>query len=405
MEKSEYSEEQLEKLLMNLPKIKDHRNPQDIYQNISIKMKKRKNKSWILPSIATAAAMLIFVVLAPNIMNWNDSTEEASDQNAAIESQQKMQVQETEKGPETASAENNTMMILENEEEKRDIGPNKMNFQSSYTALYEANYASENVFTFAVPDAMAQNIVPVSVVVPKEDGKTTLEQLEETMAELKEKEWNLSDYYPLNANLELNKEGTVLNVDVPAQHFYGDGSASEIAFRNALSETAKMLGVDKVTLSTEGIPGIEFGNMGNLDEMKIEELGKHAYFFYYPKQSDDKPYIVPYSESFKSVETALNAMKENIDTHGLTASIPSEFRINEITSPDGKLLVIRLDDNSKLIDNTSLIHTIEAILLTAKDFDYEKVKIENSPLAQAGMFVFNEEWELPIAPNLKTIEE
>lgn len=405
MEKSEYSEEQLEDLLMNLPKIKDHRNPQDIYQNISVKLHKRKNKSWILPSIATAAAIFLFVVLSPNIINWNDSAEEALDQNAATESGQKIEMQEAEEQPKTTSEENNTMMILENEEEKSDIGPNVMNFESSYTALYQANMTEENVFTFAVPDVMAQNIVPVSIVVPKEDGKTTLDQFKETMVELKEEEWNLSDYYPLNANLELNKEATALNVDVPADHFYGDGSASETAFRNVLSEAAKVLDVEKVALSTEGSPGIVFGNMGNLDEIQIEESGKHAYYFYYPNESDEKPYIVPYSEPFESVETALNAMRENIETHQLRASIPSEFKISEITSADEKLLVIRLDDNSNLIENSSLIHTIEAILLTAKDFHYEKVKIENSTIPQVGMFVFGEEWELPIAPNLKTIAE
>ncbi len=54
MKRSEWSDNELEELLRQMPKVKDHRDPRDIYQNISLK--KRKTKSWLLPGMAAAAA-------------------------------------------------------------------------------------------------------------------------------------------------------------------------------------------------------------------------------------------------------------------------------------------------------------------------------------------------------------
>lgn len=44
MKESKWSDEQLQELLRQLPKIKDDRDPRDIYQAIEIKMGKQKTK-------------------------------------------------------------------------------------------------------------------------------------------------------------------------------------------------------------------------------------------------------------------------------------------------------------------------------------------------------------------------
>ena len=61
MKKSEWSDKQLEELLRQMPKIQDHRNPRDIYQNLS--RKKRKQPAWVIPAFATAAALLLFIYI------------------------------------------------------------------------------------------------------------------------------------------------------------------------------------------------------------------------------------------------------------------------------------------------------------------------------------------------------
>lgn len=70
MKKSEWSDREIEELLMQMPKIQDHRDPRDIYQNLSLK--KRKTKSWLLPGLAAAAAVLLFFILVPKLMNGSN---------------------------------------------------------------------------------------------------------------------------------------------------------------------------------------------------------------------------------------------------------------------------------------------------------------------------------------------
>lgn len=407
MKKSDFSEKQLEQLLRDMPKIKDHRDPRDIYQNIAGSINRRKKKAWIVPSIASVAALFILALLTSNFLGWNTAMEDSSENRTASESRENMKMAEMEETqPKSFSEEEENMTLMEPEEGESEISIEQSDFKEPYTALYESDADKEQVLTFHIPDQMVQNIVPVSVVVPKEDGKSIFQQFNETMSEINEEEWSLSEYYPLNAYMEMEYKPNVLNVDVPSDHVYGEGSTSEHVFTQVINETAKMLGVEKVTLSTEGNPGITFGNMGTIEELEINEDGKQAYYLYYPNQSVSKPYLVPYTETpLSDIEAAFQAMKGNIDSHGLTASIPSDFNVKEIDTSNGTLLIIRLDENASLKDNPMMIHTIEAILLTAKSFQFDKVKIESSTPLQIGKFVFNEEWDVPIAPNLKRIDE
>ncbi|MDZ5471160.1 GerMN domain-containing protein (plasmid) [Bacillus sp. 31A1R] len=412
MKKSEWSDKQLEELLREMPKIEDHRDPRDIYQNVASKLKKRQQRTWVVPSIATVAAAALFLILSPNLMNWEQSTDrsvESLDQsNSAVE--MKM-VQNNE-------AKDSNIESIEEEELKDDaqgVSIQKDDTESNKrvltveemrkTAVYEQDAEGNEVFTYAIPDQNAQLVVPVSVVVPKVEGKTKFTTFEEWMAKLSEQEWGLTDYYPLNASLQYDDESKVLNIDVPKDHQYGIGSAEQTSFLKILNDTLYMMNIEKVSLTTEGSPGIMFDNYGMKEEITVQPTSNHAYYFFYPNTEEEKPYLVPTNETFNSVEEALQKMKEPMEELGLTPSIPSDINFEVIPSKSKDLLVIQLDSNSKLTDDSSTLYMIEAILLTAKDFNYQKVKIENSNLAQIGDFIFNEEWKVPVAPNKQTVTE
>lgn len=399
MKRSEWSDKQLEELLQSMPKIEDHRDPRDIYQNILLKMNKKKQRTWILPSIATAAAVLLLAILAPSVLNSNDSTSETMDRSIASESSEQIEMSKVEEDQAKIMEDEEEVEIAENENNDQQMHMTSINVEDSYTALYEADVKNENVFTFVIPDIQAQNVVPVTVVVPKEDGKQAIDQLNDTMPQLQEEAWGLSDYYPLNAQLSLNEEQNVLEVNVPAGHYYGDGSASENIFVKVVKEAASSLNTNKVTLFTDNNPGIEFGNQGNITELDVTNNGNHAYYFYFTEANTEKPYLVPFSEPFTDIESALEAMKKNIDTHGLRASIPENLSITEVNSSGEEVLTLQFNEDSNITEEPSMIHTIEAILLTAKEFQYDKVRIEYNKLDKVGKFNFNEELELPIAPN------
>lgn len=404
MRKSEWSDKQLEDLLRSMPKIEDNRNPREIYQNVALNLNKKKQRSWIVPSVATAAAILIFVILTPNFMSWSNSAEESMDKSTASKSTEQVQVKDegNERALVDSSEENDEIeenVEIEKKDSEEEMKMASFEVEESYTAVYNSDIINENVFTFAIPDTIGQNIVPVSLVVSKEEGKTAIEQLQGTMLNLQEEEWGLSDYYPLNAVMSLDENTSTLNVNVPTDHIYRDGSTSELAFKEMLKITANTLGLEKVSLYTDSQPGIVFGNQGNMTDLDVADDGNHAYYFYYPKEDTQRPFLVPYSETFNDIEAALDAMKDSIATHGLKASIPEDFNINEVTSSGEQVLTLQLDESSTLVNEPSMIYTIEAILLTAKDFEYEKVKIEYNKIDAVGKFPLNQELDVPVAPN------
>ncbi|PAE22028.1 GerMN domain-containing protein [Robertmurraya siralis] len=407
MRKSEWSDEQLEKLLREMPKIEDNRDPRDIYQNISLRLSKKKQRSWIIPSVATAAVVLIIAVLSPNLLGENSSSEQSAESGNATEQAERSEmniIKDEGAGIayENAVEENQDTPTSDDAAEER-VTSSTIDLNQEYTAVYaeDVDGAEENALTFAIPDEQNQIIVPITVLIQKEKGKSLFEQYTETMAKLHEKEWGLAETFPLK-NVELSViNDNILKVNVPSGQTY-QGSANEIAFTSVIKKTAKSLGLKGIELYTDNQPGIELGNEGELSGLDLSDDGNYAYYFYYSNVNPEVPYLVPYGESFTNIESALNAMKENVDTHQLSASIPQDIDIEEIHGEKG-MLTLQLNEESDMTSTRTILQTIEAILLTAKEFNYNKVKIEYSKLDKIGKFVFNEEMNVPIAPNKREL--
>ncbi|WP_019154346.1 GerMN domain-containing protein [Robertmurraya massiliosenegalensis] len=403
MRKSEWSDEQLEKLLREMPRIEDKRDPRDIYQNISLKMAKKKQRSWIIPSVATAAAVLILAVLTPNLFSGNFSSESSMESRSVSEqadqAEMNMMVEDKQEQEQDNHVEEKIEIASEDKvvEEGSEISTDD-GIDEVYTALYDEDVADENVFIFAIPDREGQNIVPITVLVPKEKGKSLFEQYVDTMPKLLENEWGLKEYFPLkDVELSVDEDG-ILKVNIPSGQTL-QGSSNEIAFTSALKRTAKTLGLNGIELYTDDQPGIEMGNSGNLQTLDLSEDANFAYYFYYSGTNSRTPYLVPYGGTFNNVESALDAMKENVNTHQLEASIPENLEIEEVHSEDKEMLTLQLKEKSEVSDTPTILQTIEAILLTAKEFDFEKVKIEYNNLESIGKFTFNKEINVPVAPN------
>ena len=135
----------------------------------------------------------------------------------------------------------------------------------------------------------------------------------------------------------------------------------------------------------------------------MDEKKKHAYYLFFPKVASSEPYLIPYEQDFENILEALDAMKNNIQSLGLKASIPSTMEFKSINESD-KTLTLYLNNPSSMENNQSTIYTIEAILLTAKDFNFNAVKIENASIPNVGKFILNNEIEVPIAVNKQMIE-
>jgi hypothetical protein len=419
MRKSKWSDEQLEEFLSQMPKIKDNRDPREIYQNIEMKIGRQKQKTWILPAAAAAAALLLFFILAPSLMNWQESADKsveikadkssssaeiAGENNTFEANDDKAELKAEEEIAEDKAEQFDDVSKNNAEKESNDqLRMQSVAADTSATAVYEEDLAGKEVLTYAIPDQTAQNIVPVSVLVEEDPAKSKFDLFEENMSRLTEKEWGLDDYYPLKARFDYDEENRTLTVDVPQNHPYSMSSTTEQLLEKVLGNVMHNLDIEKVNLTTEGHDGIEFSHFGYRENFVPEKgAGNLIYYFLYPNGTESKPFMVPLREKLNSIKDALAAMKENRVEDNLKASIPEDINFEAEEIQERKLL-IRFENESEIIDNEPTLHAIEAILLTAKEFNFETVKLENADVNKIGNFDLSNELKVPVAANKREL--
>jgi len=252
-------------------------------------------------------------------------------------------------------------------------------------------------------DPQAQILIPISTIVNDTQEQTWPSLYMETMANLKEEEWGLSNYYPLNLTMTLDENNGNVLVDVPSNHKYGQGATNEINFLNVLKkDISSNSKIKKVKFSTNGKPGIQLGNYGPLEEIDIVPENKHAILFYYPEDSDI-PFLTPSVETFSNLNSAFEAMKIDKPQLGLKSSLLPLLPLTDISVMD-KTLFLSFKGNSNLKDDQKTISSFEALLLTAKEFGLEKVVVKDSALPNIGPFDLSKENNVPVAPNLRKIQ-
>lgn len=412
MKKSQLSDKQLEEILGQMPKIRDHRDPSDIYQNIARKVERRRTPVWILPGLASAAVLFLVFILSSGLMDSNQSADKSVEQNAASDEKTATEmdsasIEESKFEDKNEEQEKALMMdqseSLKNESKKltpfKEGGP-----YAGLTALYESELIDEGAqaFTYAIPDMAGQNLVPVTVSVPGVEEEPWFETFTATMAKLTEEEWGLTDFYPIDAALTYDKVTKTLNMDVKEDHPYRQGSVSNTMLLEAMAQNLASQDVKELTFSTEGKEGIDFGHYGVIEKKPVPNvpIRKRAYFIFKPEGTEDT-YLVPTKESFDSFETALSEMRKANEELKLEATIPDDFAPQEIKVEEEQSLVrIFLDGDTGLQELSSF----EAILLTAKEFGYQSVKFENAGIDTLGPFNLNEPVPVPQAPNKKYIK-
>ncbi|MDQ0197457.1 hypothetical protein [Neobacillus ginsengisoli] len=397
MKRSEWSDKQLEELLRQLPNIQDHRNPRDIYQNLSLK---KRNYRLLLPGIATAAVLVIILILAPKLMSGPQySSDQAGKEQYTVD--KKFSLSEKNKDLTKESKQDSTSKSTEKSIPKMS----KLMVASTglKTAVYDEEVGNGTVLTYWIPDPQAQILIPVSTIIHGHKDKSWLTLFTENMAGLTEKDWGLSDYYPVNATFKLDDKENSVVVDVPANNPYMQGETSVINFVNVIKkDVSSNSKVRKIKLSTNGQPGIQLGQYGEKKELNIETDKNHAYLFYIPV-GKDIPLLAPSLNMFKDIKSALEAMKTGQPEIGLKASLNQAFQLKYTAIKDGTLFVT-IDKNTKMEDNPNVIYSLEALLLTAKEFGVNMVKVENAPINQVGRFDLTKKIKVPVAPNLRNIQ-
>jgi hypothetical protein len=394
--KLKLNDRQLEELLKELPKLHDERQPEEIYRNITAKLSRKRRWSWLVPALASSVAAALFFILAPGLTGLQDTaTEESAMDTASTEMKDSIKIAGERESEDQMNASFST---------DGDSSSATIMAALEPTAVYKEDLENYEALTYTIPDSNAQIAVPITVLVEKAGTKTWFEQFEETMHRLTEEEWGLMDYYPLNADLSYDRASQTVNIDVPAGHSYGFGSAAETWFMRVLGESLPQDKVKRVLFSTDGRKGITLGNTGEKFELPLPPIDGHAYLFFYQGEgADGVPYIVPTDDSFNHFSEALEAMSVNRADFALEASLPASFVPERtLVKEEGTTLHLELPAGTSLEEN--FIYSLEAIMLTAKSFGYEKLKIHNAEPSEIGPFNLNESLELPVGANKKSLD-
>ncbi|MBT2642099.1 hypothetical protein J7I80_07675 [Bacillus sp. ISL-41] len=412
MKKSQLSDKQLEEILGQMPKIKDHRDSRDIYQNIAHRVEKRKKMpAWVIPGAALAAVLFLAFILSPGLLGVNQSSHESMDRNSATGAESSMEMdtaaRDDSANEKSTGEQENTFMAesADGEQKKADFAAlDQADPYDGLISIYaeEVDTETTELLTYAIPDQQVMTVVPVTVTIPKQEGKSWIDSYTETMPMLKEEEWGLTEYYPMDASWSYDEAKKALTMDVKQTHPYQYGSAANVIFVDSMTQNFSQAGIDKMVLTTESKPGIDMGNYGAMKELPINTgtSNRRAYLFL-PVEGMPNPYLVPTKEQHKTIGEAFLQMIKGDEIGYLSPSLPDSFKLAQTEQNEDKVLEITLDEDTTL--DESFLPNLEAILMTASEFDYSGVRFTNANIDQLGPFNLNEVLPLPLAPNKKNI--
>ncbi|WP_440272527.1 hypothetical protein [Ferdinandcohnia sp. SAFN-114] len=406
MKKSKWSDEQLEQMLTQMPGVKDKRKPQEIYQNITLKMNKKKRKMWLVPTLASAAAALLLFILAPSFINNMNSSSFDSAQMARENTNITMDSENRE-----ASSKDESFSTLQKEEEpQQDEEAGIYSFEGQPSNSYAVKTVGENevLLTYGVYLGGVMFPSVVSVIVDS-NGENVVEQWQKTVPRVNEvirknKEWGIDEisnsYFEDFSEVVTKDNSKAVRVDVNNSINTESFATAEAAeFSHTISSFRYLLeDYQHVELFQNNQQGITIGQTGIIENyIDVEKDTKKAYLYYINDSSDRKILALTY-EDFNTIEQALEAMKVEAKQGDYNLHPPIISEIKQIKA-DGSNLEIHFSDDSDLENTDNYILMLDAIMLTAKEFNFETVTFYGN-IDQIGDVRIGEQVPVPLAPNL-----
>ncbi|ANB61876.1 GerMN domain-containing protein [Anoxybacteroides amylolyticum] len=361
MRKFQWNEEELESLLRQMPRVKDRRSKEAIYQQIA-HSKQKKWKFRIVPAVVSVAAACLFVLIGVSLFSSSPTNESKKE---------KPEMSMTMQAKEVAPNENRTM-------------------QADEASVSSRALMSGNAVVFGLPDANAQAVIPISI--PVEAQTPFNEQLEAVKAELVDLGLDAKWLEGVTITAGRNNEWTVR---LPSTHpVFSSGSTGEEMFLASIEETVRWMGGTSVRFFTETKKGIDLPNTGHLETLTIAKK-QRAYYFYAPKEGAPT-LLVPSPQSFATIEKALESMQT---ASGIFhAPIAKDVHIASVQKQHDDL-VVQFTEDSSFADMASSQWMLEAILLTAKEFHFRSVTFTGGNIDNIGPYRWNEKIAVPVAPN------
>ncbi|WP_338776849.1 hypothetical protein [Metabacillus sp. FJAT-52054] len=406
MKKSEYNEEHIQELLSKLPEIRDKRSRDEVYKRASESRPFKQRKIWIGPLVASFAALFILAVISPFWISQfqsggsgNDSlqmTEEdkgASSGEPADEKESLAQDnQETAERKKPADSSPKTAVPESKEEKKAEQRPAPpVEPNVTFTAKEDQRDQS---LVLAYSDSSANYTIPVTLI--SSGGSIQAEQFNELRAFFDEEKWGLSDYFQ---DIEIRESENPQHIEIHMSENRKILSSSDALLAEIIQASFGGKGYTAAELYTGDSPGIDMGPLGVLNELELHPSDKRA-FFKYENQSK-KSLFVKSNISYDSFSDAYTDMTENIGS-GLQSVMIEGAKIENVQEQGNELILTF--NTFEFQNNEDTVFMLEALLLTAKEFNFETVSFQNINLDKVGTLEVDKPITVPYGPNPIQIE-
>lgn len=322
----------------------------------------KKNVKWIGPAVATVVVLFMAFLISPHLF-----------QPVAHE---RKQMERTDQAQVNASLET----------------VNKTN-----EPLHVVSSANQQKYmTIAYIDESTSQVVPISI--EKEDQDDDQVQAWLKTYEQVQLPQMIKPHQSYIDMVDVNEKGETL-VFQAKNDLSIDTLKEANRFKDMIKETLKWSKYENVQIKSVKGSQLHLGAAGSIGTISIDKQTKHAY---YALENKSGTFLVPSKKQYPSYEDAVEAMKRAGEA-GLQPLLQEETIQNVATN--GKQVTITFGATAKLTDSIDHILLIEGLLLTAKDFGYTDVSIQNAGTDQVGPYELKKPLEVPALPNPVVIKE
>jgi len=395
MANNKWNDDEIDKLLHSMPKIEDHRSPDDILARLKEdeRLKRKpapKRRGWI-PAIAAVAALLIIGLLVPSMFNDNKgSIEQAAD----LETQESMDLKRSMEKSAENDIENESESAHDNAEPAASMFTTRTGMES-HLVLPDDMHGQ---YAFPIGMVYAANVIPVTFLLNEERVKAdfpdtvpeSVAMYNKYAANIPESELGFDEVHPYKGKISLSGD-TVVN-DLPDGHGYDTASATLYSYFNSAKETFRDHKLFQAA-DQKGEPAY-LDQVGVSSPVSIER--KLPYFKF--TMPSGKIYLIPYENgNTETVVDALNAMKTP-QNDVVETVIPSGVDFTAVEE-DG-IVMIRFSEklNFDQLDPVSANEMIEGFMLTGSNYG-EKIKLVNVGQEFFGKYDLTEPLPIPIGAN------
>ncbi|MBU9710415.1 GerMN domain-containing protein [Evansella tamaricis] len=393
--KSGWDEEKVEDYLRQLPPVKDKQNKEEIFQAIQTKLKdkqvqqsrkskKIRTKTWFYPAIASIAAVFLILLILPSFLNdqqfsTEDHTNDGGTELTNGDSQEISGIQ-----PENGSDEMGIAGITEGDMEGTIETTPEDGLNNIYTPIPKSVQVDKG-------DMIETHVFLVG---ERQEG-SAFDSLEDNLFfALNSEEFSWSGVQ----SVSIQEDGIIATLDFSTENRRLESMSADEqkALTQAIQELFGFYGIEKVRLTTNGEPGVIYGQDGPLEDLPISYLNRGYYLFetedgeqyLFRSVSVEQQFTTPTGD-FLTFEQTIEKMKNVNELEWYHSPIPKDTEFDIIH--EGDTIRILFSDGSGMEDTKEYELFVESMLLTATDFDdVEYLIFENIDIESVGPYQMGE---------------